>query len=286
MYEDGELDYVQLPSASVENYEGQDHAFLNGNVDFFYWNTASETCPALTNVNFRLALNYALDRNTYNTLVNNDLYVPTTGLCFSGLADAGSTWGENSKLQGYPLDGDADQAVEYLNTALSELGISSASDITLTITTSDNDSSKRQAECVQEMWVNTLGINVEINQVTYAEVLTRQQNSDYEVIWGGWGADYDDAYSYLEMFKSDSSLNRTGYANAEFDELLNASQTETDAAARSEMLHQAEQILIDEAAFLPQTEREVHYLINDSVEGVQFFHCALNIDWVYADFAE
>src|SRR5699024_1427541 len=157
------LDYVQLPSASVENYEGQDHAFLNGNVDFFYWNTASETCPALTNVNFRLALNYALDRNTYNTLVNNDLYAPTTGLCFSGLADAGSTWGENSKLQGYPLDGDADQAVEYLNTALSELGISSASDITLTITTSDNDSSKRQAECVQEMWVNTLGINVEIN---------------------------------------------------------------------------------------------------------------------------
>lgn len=286
MYEDGELDYVQLPSASVENYEGQDHAFLNGNVDFFYWNTASETCPALTNVNFRLALNYALDRNTYNTLVNNDLYVPTTGLCFSGLADADSTWGENSELQGYPLDGDADQAVEYLNTALSELGISSASDITLTITTSDNDSSKRQAECVQEMWVNTLGINVEINQVTYAEVLTRQQNSDYEVIWGGWGADYDDAYSYLEMFKSDSSLNRTGYANAEFDELLNASQTETDAAARSEMLHQAEQILIDEAAFLPQTEREVHYLINDSVEGVQFFHCALNIDWVYADFAE
>ena len=286
MYEDGELDYVQLPSASVENYEGQDHAFLNGNVDFFYWNTASETCPALTNVNFRLALNYALDRNTYNTLVNNDLYAPTTGLCFSGLADAGSTWGENSKLQGYPLDGDADQAVEYLNTALSEPGISSASDITLTITTSDNDSSKRQAECVQEMWVNTLGINVEINQVTYAEVLTRQQNSDYEVIWGGWGADYDDAYSYLEMFKSDSSLNRTGYANAEFDELLNASQTETDAAARSEMLHQAEQILIDEAAFLPQTEREVHYLINDSVEGVQFFHCALNIDWVYADFAE
>lgn len=286
MYEDGELDYVQLPSASVENYEGQDHAFLNGNVDFFYWNTASETCPALTNVNFRLALNYALDRNTYNTLVNNDLYVPTTGLCFSGLADADSTWGENSELQGYPLDGDADQAVEYLNTALSELGISSASDITLTITTSDNDSSKRQAECVQEMWVNTLGINVEINQVTYAEVLTRQQNSDYEVIWGGWGADYDDAYSYLEMFKSDSSLNRTGYANAEFDELLNASQTETDVAARSEMLHQAEQILIDEAAFLPQTEREVHYLINDSVEGVQFFHCALNIDWVYADFAE
>lgn len=285
MYEDGELDYVQLPSAAVDKYEGKDHTFLNGNVDFFYFNMDG-SCVPLTNKNFRLALNYALDRNTYNTLVNNDLFKPTTGLVFSGLTDNGSTWGENSTLQGYPLDGDADKAKEYLNTALSELGYSSPSDITLTITTTDTDNSKKQAECVQEMWVNNLGINVEINQITYAEVLTRQQNGDCEVIWGGWGADYDDAYSYLEMFKSDAGINHTGYSNPQVDELLNASQTETDVAARSQMLHEAEQLIVDDGAFLPQTEREVHYLIADNLTGVEFYHCALNIDWVYADFTE
>ena len=285
MYEDGELDYVQLPSAAADKYEGKDHTFLNGNVDFFYFNMDG-SCVPLTNKNFRLALNYALDRNTYNTLVNNDLFKPTTGLVFSGLTDNDSTWGENSELQGYPLDGDADKAKEYLNTALSELGYSSPSDITITITTTDTDNSKKQAECVQEMWVNNLGINVEINQITYAEVLTRQQNGDCEVIWGGWGADYDDAYSYLEMFKSDAGINHTGYSNPQVDELLNASQTETDVAARSQMLHEAEQLIVDDGAFLPQAEREVHYLIADNITGVEFYHCALNIDWVYADFTE
>ena len=38
-------------------------------------------------------------------------------------------------------------------------------------------------------------------------------------------------------------------------------------------MHQAEQILIDEGAFLPQAEREVHYLIDDDVKDVTFFYC-------------
>ena len=48
----------------------------------------------------------------------------------------------------------------------------------------------------------------------------------------------------------------------------------------------AEQIIIDEAAFLPQAEREVYYLMDEDVTGVEFFHCAVNIDWVYADITE
>lgn len=67
------------------------------------------------------------------------------------------------------------------------------------------------------------------------------------------------------------------------DELLAASQTETDAAARMDLLHEAEQIIIDEAAFLPQAERDVHYLLDEDVKNVKFFYCSVNIDWVYAD---
>ncbi len=64
---------------------------------------------------------------------------------------------------------------------------------------------------------------------------------------------------------------------------MTATQTETDVAARMEMMHQAEQILIDEGAFLPQAEREVHYLLDDDVKDLTFFYCSINIDWVHAD---
>ena len=282
MYEDGDLDYVQLPTASIDQHKGEDHTFLNGNVDFFYFNMAGSN-PALENKNFRLALNYALNRNDYNELVNNGYFKPSNGLVFSGLSGVNGTYGEESNLNSYPLDGDEDKAKEYLNTALSELGYSKPSDITVTILTTDSDNSKKQAEVCQEMWKKSLGINVEIEQVTYNEVLSRQQTGDFEISWAGWGSDYDDPYSYLELFKSDCSQNYSHYKNDQVDQLLNASQTETDAATRMDMLHQAEQIIVDDAAFLPQAEREVHYLLDDDVKDLHFFYCSINIDWVYAD---
>ena len=283
MYESGDLDYSEIPSAAVPNYEGKDNKFRNGNVDYYYFNMDETKDSPMTNKNFRLALNYALDRNSYNTLVNNDVYAPSNSLVFSGLQGADGKYGEESKLNSYPLEGDEAKAKEYLDAALAELGKASASDITVTITTSDADSAKKQAEVCQEMWTTKLGINVEINQITYAEVLKRHETGDFEIAWGGWGSDYDDPYSYLELFKSDSSYNYSHYKNDKVDELLKASQTETDAKKRMEMLHEAEQIIIDDGAFLPQAEREVHYLVDDDVKGLNFFYCSINLDWVYAD---
>ena len=283
MYEDGELDYVSLPTQSISTYEGKDNKFLNGNVDYFYFNVGGDS--ELSNKNMRLALNYALDRNEYNQLFNYGYYKPSNGLVFSGLTGVESTYGEESELNSYPLDGDDAKAKEYLNAALAELGYSDPSQVQLTLTTSDNESSKRQAEVCQEMWNSTLGINVEIEQVTYNEVLTRQADGDYEIIWAGWGSDYDDPYSYLELFISDSSYNYSGYKNDQYDQLMKATQTEVDTEKRMDMMHQAEQILIDDGAFLPQAEREVHYLLDDDVKDLTFFYCSINIDWVHADIA-
>lgn len=282
MYEDGELDYVEIPSASADKYKDEAEVFRNGNVDYFYFNCGGEN-KAMTNKNFRLALNYALNRNDYNTLVNNDLYAPSNDIVFSGLTGVNSTWGEESTLESYPLDGDETKAKEYLDAAMSELGVSSPSDITVTITTTDSDSAKKQAEVCQEMWQKALGINIEIEQVTYNECLSRQQSGDYEIAWGGWVSDYDDPYSYLELFKSDSPYNYSNYKNEKVDELLNASQQEIDVAKRMDLLHQVDQLIVDDAAFLPQAEREVHFLIRDGVEGLTFFYSAINLDWVYAD---
>lgn len=280
MYEDGELDYVELPSAAVPTYEGKDNVFRNGNVDYFYFNCSNQY---LSNKNLRLALNYALNRNDYNDLVNNGISAPSASLAFSGLKGVEKTYGEESTLQSYPLDGDEANAKEYLNTALSELGLSNPSDISLSITTTDAETSKKQAEVCQEMWTKTLGINVTIQQVTYNEVLSRQKSGDYEIAWGGWGSDYDDPYSYLELFKSGSSYNYSRYKNDQVDQLLEASQQEVDAKARMDMLHQAEQIIIDDGAFLPQAERVIHYLLDDDMKDVTFFYCSVNIDWVHAD---
>lgn len=282
MYESGDLDYTKVPSAAVPKYEGKDNVYRDGSVDYYYFNCDGESA-AMKNKNFRLALNYAFNRNANNKLVNNDVHAPSNAIVFSGLKGVEKTYGEESNLQSYPLDGDTAKAKEYLDAALKELGLASPSDIKIAITTTDNDSSKKQAEACQEMWKKELGINVEINQITYAEVLKRHNTGEFDIIWGGWVSDYDDPYSYLELYKSDCVYNYSRYKNDEVDKLLNATQTETDAAKRMDMLHQAEQIVIDDAALLPQGERNVHYLVDEDVKGLVNYYCGVNLDWIYAD---
>lgn len=285
MYEAGDLDYVQVPTAYVPDYKDKAEVFANGNVDFCYINSKSDN-PVLGNKNFRLALNYALNRNDYNKFANADTYTAFNGLVFPGLQAKGTTYGEAYDLNSYsyPLDGDQDKATEYLNAAMQELGIANASDITVEVVTTDADSSKRIVETLQEQWQNALGINVKIRQVTYADIYGKVfPEHDYEIGYGGWGSDYDDPYSYLELFKSDSSYNYSQYENPEVDQLLAASQDEADTDARMDELNKAEQDILADGAFVPLQTRNVYYMLDDDTTGINFYYCSLNIDWVYAD---
>lgn len=285
MYEAGDLDYVQVPTAYVSDYKDKAEVFANGNVDFCYINSKSDN-PVLGNKNFRLALNYALNRNDYNKLANADTYTAFNGLVFPGLQAKGTTYGEAYDLNSYsyPLDGDQDKATEYLNAAMQELGIANASDITVEVVTTDADSSKRIVETLQEQWQNALGINVKIRQVTYADIYGKVfPEHDYEIGYGGWGSDYDDPYSYLELFKGDSSYNYSQYENPEVDQLLIASQDEPDTDKRMDELNQVEQDILADGAFVPLQARNVYYMLDDDTTGINFYYCSLNIDWVYAD---
>ena len=285
MYEAGDLDYVQVPTAYVSDYKDKAEVFANGNVDFCYINSKSDN-PVLGNKNFRLALNYALNRNDYNKLANADTFTAFNGLVFPGLQAKGTTYGEAYDLNSYsyPLDGDQDKATEYLNAAMKELGIANASDITVEVVTTDADSSKRIVETLQEQWQNALGINVKIRQVTYADIYGKVfPEHDYEIGYGGWGSDYDDPYSYLELFKSDSSYNYSQYENPEVDQLLIASQDEPDTDKRMDELNQAEQDILADGAFVPLQARNRYYMLDDDTTGINFYYCSLNIDWVYAD---
>lgn len=285
MYEAGDLDYVQVPTAYAADYKDKAEVFANGNVDFCYINSKSDN-PVLGNKNFRLALNYALNRNDYNKLANADTYTAFNGLVFPGLQAKGTTYGEAYDLNSYsyPLDGDQDKATEYLNAAMQELGIANASDITVEVVTTDADSSKRIVETLQEQWQNALGINVKIRQVTYADIYGKVfPEHDYEIGYGGWGSDYDDPYSYLELFKGDSSYNYSQYENPEVDQLLTASQDEPDTDKRMDELNQVEQDILADGAFVPLQARNVYYMLDDDTTGINFYYCSLNIDWVYAD---
>ena len=291
MYENGELDYVRLDNAVVENYKDRDDygIYLNGNVDYCYINPNSEN-KVWANKNFRLALNYALNRTEYNQLANAGMYNPYNALCFPGLSGKdGKTYGETYDVNSYayPMDGDVAKAKEYLDAAMKELGISDPSQIEIEFVTTDAESNKKIAEVLQEQWQNALGIKVNIRQVTYADIYGQVYPTfDYEIGYAGWGPDYDDPTTYLNLFRSDVNW-YTPYGNPDFDAKLDAAQKETgDANKRMDLLNEAEQILIEDGAWVPLQARNQSYLLSPKMKDVTFYSFSINIDWAYADVAE
>ena len=285
MYESGDLDFVKIPTDAVPNYDDKDQEYMNGNEDYLYINQGGSN-PLLANKNFRLALNYGINRNAYIQLATNNVYTPTNTLVMPLVNGVEKTYGEEYPMseKSYPMDGDPDKAKQYLEAAMKDLGIAKASDITVTITTTDAESSKKIAEVCQNLLNSALGINVEVRQVTYkniyGEVLPK---GDYELAYAGWGPDYPDPYTYLELFKSDNPYNYSKYKNDEFDSLLKASNTETDKKARMDLLNKAEQIVLDDGALVPLQCRQEHYLLNPQMKNVSFYFSGLNLDWPFAE---
>ena len=288
MYENGELDFVRLDNAVVENYkDNEDYGiYLNGNVDYCYINPDSDN-KVFGNKNFRLALNYALNRTEYNQLANSGLYEPYNALCFPGLTGKdGKKYGEtyDASKYGYPMDGDVDKAKDYLKKAMDELGIADPSEIEIEFVTTDQEVNKKIAEVLQEQWQKNLGIKVNIRQVTYADIYGEvYPKADYQIGYAGWGPDYDDPTTYLNLWLT-STTTYTPYSNADFDAKMAEAQAKVDDPdARMDLLNEAEQILIEDGAWVPLQARNLSYLLNPKMKDVTFYSFSINIDWAYAD---
>ena len=73
MFDAGELDMAEIPTELVSQYEDKVQYFFSGANDYAALNHRNEI---LANKNFRLAMNYAVNREEYNLLSHNGLYQP------------------------------------------------------------------------------------------------------------------------------------------------------------------------------------------------------------------
>ena len=282
MWEQGEVDITVVPTEMTKQYEEDSEFYFTGADDYIMLNM-TEGKP-LANKNLRFAMNYAINRSEYNTLVNNDVYEPAQRLVLPNVASADTTYGEAYPYTPFPLENDNAKAKEYLDKAVAELGVASPADIKIELLTTDTDGAKKQAEVLQEQYQKNLGITVEIQQVTYKQRLEMEMNKEYDMVVTGWVPDYSDAYSYLELWISDGQYNHSGYNNPEYDKLLKDSQNETDPKARQDMLFAAEKIFLEEdAALVPLQLRRDQYLVNPAIKNFNVYFVGYDFNLVYAD---
>jgi peptide/nickel transport system substrate-binding protein len=132
--------------------------------------------------------------------------------------------------------------------------------LTLEINPGGGDRNILIAEVVQKMLKENLNIEVEINQVPFAEHIENVQNGKADFFRYAWIADYPDPETFLANFNGanvPASLQEKSYTNLQrwvnpkFDSLYNAARFIADKTERFKMLSQAEAVMVEDAPIMP-----------------------------------
>jgi len=99
---------------------------------------------------------------------------------------------------------------------------------------------------LQQMWRDTLGVQVELRQIERKVFFASQSKLDFDLSMSSWIGDYNDANTFLDMFMSNNGNNRTGWADDRYDALIRSANEQTNLQKRAEIFRQAESILLTE----------------------------------------
>ena len=247
MYENDEIDITGVSLFDLDRLRDPDeplsselHVAPPGfSVSYVGFNV---TMPPFDDPDFRRALNHAVDKQLIADEVLSGLRVPAYGILppgFPGYAD---------DIEG--LEFNEDLAKEYL--AKSKYADPATRPrIVVSVSGTGGDISI-DLQVVLEMWERTLGVEVEIQQVEWATYLQDLNRRKFQVFVLGWNADYPDPQDFLDiLFYGESENNHTAYDSPEVNALLERARVESDPQARVALYNQAEQRIIDDAAWLP-----------------------------------
>ena len=151
-----------------------------------------------------------------------------------------------------------------------EAGFSEDKPLVLEILYNTSEGHKRMAIAIAAMWKQTLGVQARLmNQEWKVFLQTRAQKLKTEVFRSGWIGDYNDAYTFAQLMHSTNAQNDSGWANAEYDALLDKAAVEGDQALRAGYMQQAEQILLNEAPIMPVYFYVSKHLVKPWVGGFE-----------------
>jgi len=118
------------------------------------------------------------------------------------------------------------------------------------------------------MWKECCGVELTLINREWQVFLSNRRQRDFQISFDQIAGSYADPYDMLSGFISTAGeLNDAGYANPAFDALLAKSSVTVDAAARSQLLGQAERLLLDDGAVIPLNFPVYRAVVNPRIKG-------------------
>ncbi len=266
MFTSGDIDFIggdfqAIPLDAIEGYK-KDKSLQVQDFAAEYWYKVNTTAKYMENVNIRKALALSINRQG---LIDNVLKAdqkPALGMVPPAI--------QNYEEKEYFKDNDIEGAKKALAEGMKELGIKDAKDIKIGISINTSEAHSAIAQYIQEGWHKNLGIDVSIDNSEWQVYLDKLSAKEYDLGRQGWIADFNDPYTFLEMFTSaNNGNNDTGWEDAEYKELMGKIVKETDTDKRLEYLQQAEDIAMKQFPVIPVYYYTTTYVQKDYVKNME-----------------
>src|SRR5699024_4608315 len=214
LYDTGSVDDTVITADQVDKYEDNPGLQKRLLASTFYIKLNQKTVPEFKNKDMRLAISQAINKEGYVNAVKNDGSEATDG--FTSKLTAKAPNGEDyTKEINSPLSYNPEAAKEHYEKAKKDLGVDN---VTFTMNTEDTPSAKISAEYIKaQIEKNLPGVTMKIKQLPFKQRLNQESSETFEASLSGWGPDYPDPLTFLNIMTTGAAQNNTGWGSDEYD---------------------------------------------------------------------
>ena len=262
-YRAGEIDITyDVPADQIKNVEKDFPAEFRSTpyIGTYYYALNLENPAFKNNPKVRIALSLALDRDILTEKITQSGEIPA--------------WGWVPPVDNYTQQNREEKALDkaartqLAQSLYAESGYNADKPLELEILYNTSDNNKKLAIAIAAMWKQVLGVKTSLRNEEWKVYLSSRKQKQFQVVRSSWVGDYNDAHTFLSLFKSDvGEMNTSGYKNPEYDRLLQEAETQADPQKRREAMEQAERILLADAPIIPIYYNTTQHLISPKLSG-------------------
>ncbi|MBE8951995.1 MAG: peptide ABC transporter substrate-binding protein [Quinella sp. 1Q7] len=289
-FKNGTLNVVDIGGSQIEHVQGDAELSKNlqsvpsGALSYLSFNQDPKNhhAGALANVNLRLALSNAIDRESLvdNFVANGSKATYTAiPIHFAPNATTGKFFAEDQKQFADVVGFDVTKARAYLDKAKSELG-KETFDLELIYANDSGNTVIKVAQALKSQIEGNLpGVTLNLQPMPKAEYFDRVTTNSFDVAITNWVPDYDDPMTFLTLWTTSGSEISEHWSDAAYDKIIADCTTgdlAADYAARWSAMYDAEKILLDNAVIAPLYTAANTMLIAPNVSGLEFHVAGVN----------
>lgn len=241
MFRTGQLHMISnLPTEKIAEYE-KEFPELIKNYPLYgtYAYVLNTTRPPLTDARVRKALAMTIDREQIVNNVTKGGQIPAYTL-------------NPSDPNGYQPDNGIEYNVEKARQLLAEAGYPDGKGFPVfEILYNTLEGHQQIAQAIQQMWQTNLNIQTTLVNQEWKVYLDTMNQKQFDIGRMGLIAGIADPGDFLDSFTTTSGMNRTGWANPQFDALIKQAISIADKPERFRLFREAEKIFTDEVPMIP-----------------------------------